>query len=225
MFQLGTHLKTTKTLSWISGVYWSARDFKEVANHHFITFIYESEDQAIRITRKWKIKYQLVVNDMGVWIPFSTMSVTTDTGGKDGNIIFQFNPGPDLNAIFIASRKVYAIVSDLEGHRVPYKRSSHGFLSNAVLMDEILQRIYNFNSHYKLGYSLSYDLDDRNCATVVNSIFRVLGFPLELREDLGEFEGIDWGEEDKIPAKYFEPIGRTVPNLGVEISWRYILSL
>lgn len=31
-----------------------------------------------------------------------------------------------------------------------------------------------------------------------------VGIPEDLREELGEFFGVDWGEEDLIPDQYFE---------------------
>ena len=49
-----------------------------------------------------------------------------------------------------------------------------------------------------------YSLIDENCAAWVNTMLKKAGISDEIREDLGEFWGIDWGEEDLIPDQFFE---------------------
>ena len=231
MFHLETHMKTTKTLSWISGVYWSARDMDDspFGNHHFITFIYDSLDQANRITKKWAIKYFSEVNDKGISVLYTTVGIGKD-GKKSGKIIFGFTPGSDRKAIHEIAKDENTSWdnpdADYEGHRIHCDDSRSSITSNEILMDEILQRVFNFNAHHNIGETVDYCLIDENCATGVNSIFRVLGFPLELRKKLGEFNGIDWGEEDKIPGRYFAPLQGLEAKIsypGIESSWLSIL--
>ena len=45
-----------------------------------------------------------------------------------------------------------------------------------------------------------------NCAAWVNSILERVGIPKSEREHLGEFFGIDWGEEDLLPTNYLQAI-------------------
>lgn len=48
-----------------------------------------------------------------------------------------------------------------------------------------------------------YSLVDENCAAWVNSMLERVGIPKSERDRLGEFFGVDWGEEDLIPSQYF----------------------
>ena len=60
---------------------------------------------------------------------------------------------------------------------------------------------------------LEYSLVDENCAALVNTILERLGFSKDKREEIGEFTGIDWGEEDLLPSKYFaRSLGQYVPD-------------
>lgn len=49
-----------------------------------------------------------------------------------------------------------------------------------------------------------YTPEDRNCSAWVNTILKILGVPEEERERLGEFDGIDWGEEDLLEESLFQ---------------------
>ena len=48
-----------------------------------------------------------------------------------------------------------------------------------------------------------YDIYDDNCASWVNTLFKVLGLTKRQRQKYGEFWGMDWGEEDPIPESLF----------------------
>ena len=43
----------------------------------------------------------------------------------------------------------------------------------------------------------------QNCATVVNSVFKAAGVSSLMRQKCGEFDGIDWGEEEELDKSYF----------------------
>lgn len=56
---------------------------------------------------------------------------------------------------------------------------------------------------YEYQNNCPYSLVDENCAAWVNSMLERVGIPQSERERLGEFFGVDWGEEDLIPSQYF----------------------
>ncbi len=177
-----------------------------MGNHHFITFVYNSKRQAIRVTQKWGIDYKSEQNDKDLTVFFTTMGA-----GKSGKkIIINFNPRSDLKAIHEIAKKdntsLFRPDYDYEGHRVPYNFSSNNYASSEELMNAILQRVSNFNKRYNAGITVDYSLLDRNCATLVNLIFKVLGYAEHVREEIGEFVGVDWGEEDLIPDSFFDDI-------------------
>lgn len=208
IFKLQDHMQDAVSLDDIAGVYWSSRDMESffIGNHHFITFIFESEEQARRITEKWKIEYFSETNDKGLQIFFCTMGAGKGEGNKF--IEIHFSPGSDKTSIHeIAKEENTSFFSkdyDFQGHRVPPASASPALGSIEGLMEAILERVFNFNAHYEAGDRVAYSLIDENCACIVNSIFNVLGYPSSVRQELGEFWGVDWGEEDLIPARYFE---------------------
>lgn len=203
---LENNMKFAKSLSDIEGVYWSARDMdpSPVGNHHFITFVYNSKEQAIRVTQQWGNHYKSEQNDNDLTVFFTTMGVAT----SDNKIIITFNPSSDLKAIHEIAKKdntnLYGWDYDYKGHRVSYTLSSNNYASFEELMNAILQRVSNFNKHYDAGITVDYSIIDENCEAFVNSIFKVLGYPKDVREEIGEFPGFDWGEEDLIPDSFFD---------------------
>lgn len=232
MFHLQEHIKKAKTLSEIAGVYWSTRDvdFSPVGNHHFITFIYDGLVQANRMKARG-IDYFTEENDKGIAVPYSTVGIGTD-GHKGGKLIYGFSPKSDRNSIHEIAKEDNTSWdkpdADYHGHWVPYDRSNPKLTNNEMLMVEILERVLNFNAHYHKGDTIDYSLVDENCAAGVNSIFRVLGYPLSFRKEIGEFPGVDWGEEDVIPSRYYEPLNGTEAveketNLDTEITWLSVL--
>ena len=221
-------MKNAESLSEIEGVYWSARnlDSLRVANHHFITFVYDSKEQAIRVTHKWKnIDYKSEQNDRDLTVFFTTMGV--GKSGSGNKIKINFNPCSDLKAIHEIAKKGntnwYRPDYDYEGHSVPCDPSSNKYASSEELMNDILYRVYNFNKRYNAGKTVDYSLIDRNCATLVNSIFKVLGYD-DLGKEIGKFKGIDWGEEKLIPDYFFDDfmpgdVGREVKSYDWSSGW------
>lgn len=51
LFKLQDHLKGAAAAADVAGVYWSSRDMgpSPVGNHHFTTFVFESQEQAGRV--------------------------------------------------------------------------------------------------------------------------------------------------------------------------------
>ena len=210
IFHLEDDLKEASDISSISGVYWCARDMdpSPVGNHHFITFIYESEEEAKRITsywRKWNLEYFCEKNDRGLSIFFTTMGVSKNSGG---NIKINFNPSSDLQAIHEIAKEANTSWSsadyDLEAHRMPLDMADPEYGTNSDLMQKVLENIYKFKKLAEKGIEIEYVLRDENCACTVNTIFKHCGFPKNVREEQGEFSGMDWGEENEIPSSFFD---------------------
>ncbi|MDD3006658.1 MAG: hypothetical protein PHX30_03705 [Candidatus Pacebacteria bacterium] len=210
IFYLEKKMRDTTSLSSIAGVYWSSRDMEGffIGNHHFITFIYESEAQAKRIAEKWGIEYFSEVNDKSMTVYYSTMGA----GKGDGTnyIRINFSPGADRQSIHEIAKEdntsYFSSDYDYQGHRAPYDLASPAFSSYEELMDAILESVSNFNAHFDAGDRVKYSLIDENCACIVNSIFKVLGYSSSDRQEMGEFWGVDWGEEDLISDRYLKAI-------------------
>jgi hypothetical protein len=192
-----------------SGVYWCSRDMAPgpIGNHHFFIFVYQDEAEARRVTQRWQrwnIGYHRETNDDGQNIFFTTMGVGED---DNGNIVFNFNPESDLWAVneIVKEANTDALSPDwdLQGSYISHLDSMTNFPSYEALMNAILERIFNFKEQSEIGNVVGYDITDENCAAGLNSILACLGFPADYRETMGEFWGVDWGEEDIIPATYF----------------------
>jgi len=99
IFYLEKKMKNATSLPSIVGVYWSSRDMDGffIGNHHLITFVYESEAQAKRVTEKWNIEYFSEVNDEDLTVYYSTMGA----GKEDGTncIRIKFSPDADRQSI------------------------------------------------------------------------------------------------------------------------------
>ena len=211
LFHLENHLKNATSLADIYGVYWSARDMDAffIGNHHFYTFIYESEAQAKRISKifgpKWNIGYHSDKNDRGLTFYYSTMGVNRDANKK---IRIGFNPSSDLQAIHEIAKESNtswdAADYDYEAHRIPLDFASPSYSSHEELMIAVLENIFKFQKIYQQGITINYSLMDHNCACVVNTILKHCGYNQADREDIGEFSGTDWGEEDEISDSFFD---------------------
>lgn len=221
IFKLQDHLKNAASLSDICGIYWSSRDVDPlpVGNHHFITFVYESKEQADRMAAKGFIENFSEENDQGLTVYFTTMGVDKDK--KTKGIVIKSSPKSDRKSIKEIAKEentsAFSYDRDFQGHRVPCNLASPAFSSNEELMEAILERVNNFNAHFNAGDRISYSLIDENCACIVNSIFKVLGYPDGIRHELGEFWGVDWGEEDLVPDRYFEEMIYTANSNTKEI--------
>jgi hypothetical protein len=209
MYLLEDHFKDAIALADIAGVYWCSRDMDPgfLGNHHFFTFIYTSEEQAKRVTSKWKrwkISYHREENDKGLWVYFTTMGVGKDS---DDNIKWSFNPDSDIWSIYEIAKNsntsAFTVDRDFQGHLVEYAKSSNNYATEEELMYGILQALFNYKENYEAGNRVEYSLLDENCACGVNSVLRYLKFSASDRESWGEFWGVDWGEEDLISEDYF----------------------
>jgi hypothetical protein len=215
IYHLEDKMKNAVSLSEIAGVYWSARDIDidllPVGNHHFFTFIYESEEQAIKFAKKWTIEYFSEENDNDLIVYYTNMGVGETPEEK---MVINFNIKSDKKSIHEIAKEentnAFSHDSDFQGHRIPYNPYNLSTLptcaSQEELMTAVLTRVFNFNDHVNGGDGIKYSFLDENCSCMVNSILEILGYSSKVRQELGEFWGIDCGEEDTIPRDYFEPM-------------------
>jgi len=208
-FKLQDELKNATSREHLSGVYWASRDMDPgpVGNHHFFIFIYRDEAEAQRISSRWKgwdIGYRREVNDAGLAVYFSTVGVGQDS---DEQIIFRFNPESDIWAVHEIAREenteALTVDRDLQAVRLSPLEAAEPYATTEAFINAVLERIFNFNKHHRMGNTVTYAILDENCAAGVNSVLASLGFSSSYREAMGEFDGVDWGEEDIIDQSLF----------------------
>lgn len=208
IFKLQDHLKGAGAATDVAGVYWSSRDMgpSPVGNHHFFTFVYEDESQAQRIAASGIAETFSEENDKGVRIYFATLGVNKDE--KTEGIIIESSPKMDRKAIKEISKEkntsFFSYDLDFQGHRVLPESAAPVLGSSEQLMMAISEKVDNFNAHFSAGDRIPYSLVDENCACIVNTLMKTLGYEKNIREKLGEFWGVDWGEEDLVSDCYFE---------------------
>jgi hypothetical protein len=213
IWHLEDHMENAASLSDIAGVYWSARDLdpSPIGNHHFITIIWQSKEQADAFLERYGVGYSTFANQVGLPVHYTTMGVQTDDGSGSGSIVIEFNYSSDVQAV---KEEVnpdqyihwYAPDYDLEAHLMPFGLSSSGFGRLGEFMQAVLVGAQNFNRHHEAGTRLPYSLFQQNCACIANSQFNALGFSAADRERLGEFSGVDIGEENLVDAGYFDTV-------------------
>ncbi|MGH9341354.1 MAG: RHS repeat-associated core domain-containing protein, partial [Acidobacteriota bacterium] len=134
---------------------------------------------------------------------------------KGGRLQLEFNNKYDL----IALREYYGMIRrrwyqsdfDLHMHLVPTPAG----LSDAEF-DSLVVRLAKIYRENEKRDNVDYSLQNRNCGTFVNTLLMVGGVDRETREDLTEFPGFDWGEEDLLDEGLFgvpsKPSNPPVPH-------------
>ncbi|HJH03207.1 MAG TPA: hypothetical protein K8W19_04175, partial [Victivallis vadensis] len=117
---------------------------------------------------------------------------------KDGKLVSTPNEGNDLQSIReLRDPQNYppGTFSDWDGemHEIPTPQG----MTDTQFIKALQKAIYEYQNN------CPYSLVDENCAAWVNSMLERVGIPQSERERLGEFFGVDWGEEDLIPSQYF----------------------
>jgi hypothetical protein len=69
-----------------------------------------------------------------------------------------------------------------------------GYGDESLFVNKLME-LYDRSEAYFKNHSIEYRLVNQNCATWVNGILKAAGIADEERERIGEFSGIDWGEE------------------------------
>jgi len=168
-------------------VYWCARDLgsSPLGNHHFLLFVPDNSGD-----------FSGQTHDLGNGVQGFTIGGFENT--SNGKLETRPNDDNDIQSV----REVndpdtytnwYTPDLDLEMHEVS--------LPDGMSDTEFINQIQGIINSY--DDNADYDLDDCNCATWVNTILQRAGISDEVRETLGEFWGIDWGEEDLIPSQHF----------------------
>lgn len=170
-------------------VFWAARDLDASGlpgNHSFILVYLNQNESLIRTKAETESGYK-----------FATL------GGHqlDGNLIFVANQTADVQCVkevLNPSLKGFWSDFDMEENRInPPSGSGWSF---AIKLEELAYK-YSINTASK---PQKYTLMDFNCAAWANTMLKVAGVPLSERIKLGEFSGIDWGEEDLLDEKLFK---------------------
>lgn len=236
--RLEDRLAVAKSSAEICGVYWSARslDFGipgPIANHHFITFIYNGKDHAVKILSEFnkkgfylkaetpegskikssEFKVNSIRNRVGTTIYLSTIGFTTPTGSFPpgpflGPLFPFFAPEADLKALWESanSKKSEKIIWGFQGRHAFPSASNRQIKDDDFLMLEIGFLVSNFikNYHNRVqGHPYLFYFLKTNCAAAVNTIFYLLGYREEVRRKLGNFKGNDPGANITVPGKLF----------------------
>jgi hypothetical protein len=169
-------------------VYWAARDLDGPpwGNHQFIA-IYLGENEALRQTK---------AEDEG-----GTKFVTLGGHVENGNLIFIPNQTADVQSVREAINPSCAgwwSDYDLEKHKIDPPSGGGWYL--ATQCEELA---YKYQTNTKSS-PVKYDLWDGNCASWVNTLLKVIGITQTDRSRAGEFNGIDWGEEDLLSEDLFK---------------------
>ena len=176
------------------GVYWCARDMgymMPVGNHHFILVV---------LNQSGELFGQPTLSEkFGEGVIFFATVSTTKMYGEIGVVI---NGDSDVEAVreYVDPKEHTSLLEsdfDMRAHFVPAPDEDI-----EKLVADIERLTKNFAGH---SPGIPYSLLDENCACWVNTLFKVAGLPKELRVELGEFSGVDWGEEDLMNEKFFDP--------------------
>lgn len=170
-------------------VFWAARDLDGwafVGNHSFVLIYLNATESLIRTKSESE---------------GTTKFATLGGHVKDGNLIFIPNQKADVQCVkesLNSSLKGWFSDYDMEQNAItPPTGSGWSF---ALKLEELA---YKYETNTKLKPQ-EYGLANFNCATWVNTMLKVAGVPQSERIKLGEFSGVDWGEEDLLDESLFK---------------------
>ena len=166
-------------------VYWCARDLalSPLGNHHFLTFIPDNPQD-----------FNGKTVDMGN----GTQGWTVGGQNRKNLLVSVPNEDNDLQSIRELRDPQHYPPGllydwDAEMHEIPTPKG----MTDTQFINAIQKAINEYQN------KCPYVLVDENCAALINTVLMRVGIPKSDRERLGEFFGIDWGEEDLIPPQYF----------------------
>ncbi len=182
--------------SWEPGIYWCARDldidWSPIGNHHFLLFVGNANmsifpgKSALNESEKY----------------FMTVGAGAESSNPTnwGMIRMEVNYKADVKAVREGINpdkhvKWYRADYDIEAHKIKE-------LSTADFQ-KIKGYLINYSFNQDNNKVDDYDLDDNNCASWVNTLMKAMGISYDKREDYGEFNGFDWGEEENFDEKFF----------------------
>lgn len=173
----------------VNGVYWCGRDLAGLAvlgNHHFVLIVDNAENM-----RYMGLNAQ---NEDGVL--FATMGATK---ADDDRLIVKFNEANDVKAV----REHID-----PGEHTSWWKPDLDFEGKLVKCNPDFTRRTALRAVWYSRRPISslpkYSVVDENCSAWVNTLFKVMGIDKNRRHELGEMNGIDWGEEDEISVSLFD---------------------
>jgi hypothetical protein len=180
------------------GVYWACRDLDgaPLGGHHFV-LIYLAPNMAIPRPARQREGDQEFITLCGNQSP-------------KGDLFFDPNNAADVQSVreSLNPKKQGMFSYSLEEHKVkpPNGGGVWGFamdlIKRAYLYDERAGRTL-VQPHFDLNPGFIKSGNGGNCACWTNALFKAAGVSRAERGHLGEFRGIDWGEEDESLANYF----------------------
>ena len=183
-------------------VSWAARDLGGVpiGNHHFVLIQFADKAAADAFTAKYGKSIEVQEEDGTYFITLGGFKK-----GK-GRLLFQSNDPDDVKSVREMldpkeHTRWYKSDLDLETHEVsmPGKYSSSG-----EFIEALVDRSQNFAKNEEKD-NVKYALANENCSAYVNTLMSSAGVDTATRTSAGEFEGVDWGEEDTLPPELFDP--------------------
>ncbi len=185
-------------------LYWAARDLEDspAGNHHFFLIVFNDKYSCQRICREFDIEYKSEKKG-NITTYFATVCGNGSNGlSSDSKLTCHFNQKSDIKSVreyIDPDQHVYTFKPDfdLERHII----SPLAGWNEEFLIKSVIRAAQNYEAK---GLNVpSYDLADQNCATWANSLLRFLGYSKSYRTEKGEFDGVDWGEENTISSHYF----------------------
>lgn len=179
-------------------IYWAARDINgnNIGNHHFILIEFEEDEEKFS---RYNIKY---AKDRR----FLTIAAFAD---KNENIVVALNDHNDVKSVLEDfDPDTYADPDAWFDFSLALNELNM-LPPNDMTMREFAELLLRLTENFHRNSQtnpVKYTLTNENCATYVNSLFKAAGVSEKDRTRLGEFLGIDWGEEDLLPMELFEPV-------------------
>lgn len=174
-------------------VYWATRDLEEspVGNHHLILVVPDNPNE-------------LLIQEYLVDLGGGKKGFTLAAFEKYGRLQFESNNDTDLQSVrehFDPEKFVTWLPDyDLEKNKVGPPNG----MTDAAFIELQVQLARNYETN-EAQNNVLYGTLDQNCATWVNTLFKVAGVGEHEREEAGEFFGWDWGEEDLLDESLFIP--------------------
>jgi hypothetical protein len=173
-------------------VYWAARNIGPlpIANHHFIVLV-TSKDTVFNDTLPFEI-------ETSTWRTNYFFIVAGFKLGGDENLQAVLNPKNDV----LSFRQLYypENYTNITDFQFEMKRVVP---PNNMNDTEFVNFIFQLTKNYADNGGTKYDLRDDNCATWVNTVMWIAGITDTHRMELGQFCGIDWGQQKLLDPYLF----------------------
>lgn len=172
-----------------TNVYWNARNLGSrfnfgFGNHHYILISIGDNGLQTSITHQTTNGFKFL---------------TLGAFNIDGNMVFQANNESDV----VSAKEVFG---EYGGNWFDWGTQKHKvnppFGDGKQFAEYCIKLALNYERNTKTN-PLPYSLVDENCAAWVNTLFKAANVSRAERRRIGEFWGVDWGEEDKIPIRLF----------------------